>query len=115
MCLFKKWKKLKAERDFYKSKYFEETKYSSQMKLSQKDAELEASRLRDENEKLKQEKQRLEEENLAKRNIIEENNRKAKKQKAKMDQMQRRIETLDAKLNSKPEQKDDPFFGNQQS
>ena len=29
MCLFKKWKKLKAERDFYKGKYIEETYYTA--------------------------------------------------------------------------------------
>lgn len=101
MKLFKNWKsrkKLKSELEFYKKKYSDETQYSDSLRKERDDAEQNAHQLKEENEKLAAENKRLKEENLAKYNIINENNRKAKKQKAKMDQMQRHIDNLEAKL-----------------
>lgn len=113
MPLFKNWKsrkKIKTERDFYQKKYSDECQHNDSLKKERDDAEFNAHQLKEENDKLRAENQKLKEENLAKYNIINENNIKAKKQKAKMDQMQRRIDTLEARLNPKPTDEDRDQF-----
>lgn len=109
MCLFKKWKKLKAERDFYKGKYIEETDYTAKLKSQQRQTESELQKLRDESEALRLENKKLCDERLAMRNIIEDERRKNKK---KAETMQSRINRLNQDLERLKDKKD-PLFGQQ--